>query len=278
MVIWELEKALRDILKENAAFEAKEIIMSVCGMSTSDWIINRKAEVKVEHVNKVLEMAHRRISGGPLQYIIGKAGFMGMDFEVNKNTLIPRQDTETLIETLIDMIGDRKVSILDIGTGSGCIGISLGTFLKDARITVLDISQEALNTALRNADRNGVKIKAVCMDILSEIPEGKYDVIVSNPPYIETSIIKSLQTEVRDYEPLSALDGGSDGLLFYRRITDIAPRLLNEKGILAYEIGYDQGKKVHMLMEKDFYDIRIIKDYCGNDRVITGKKTGINNL
>lgn len=278
MVIWELEKALRDILKENAAFEAKEIIMSVCGMSTSDWIINRKAEVKEEHVNKVLEMAHRRISGEPLQYIIGKAGFMGMDFEVNKNTLIPRQDTETLIETLIDMIGDRKVSILDIGTGSGCIGISLGTFLKDARITVLDISQEALNTALRNADRNGVKIKAVCMDILSEIPEGKYDVIVSNPPYIETSIIKSLQTEVRDYEPLSALDGGSDGLLFYRRITDIAPRLLNEKGILAYEIGYDQGKKVHMLMEKDFYDIRIIKDYCGNDRVITGKKTGINNL
>lgn len=278
MVIWELEKALRDILKENAAFEAKEIIMSVCGMSTSDWIINRKAEVKEEHVNKALEMAHRRISGEPLQYIIGKAGFMGMDFEVNKNTLIPRQDTETLIETLIDMIGDRKVSILDIGTGSGCIGISLGTFLKDARITVLDISQEALNTALRNADRNGVKIKAVCMDILSEIPEGKYDVIVSNPPYIETSIIKSLQTEVRDYEPLSALDGGSDGLLFYRRITDIAPRLLNEKGILAYEIGYDQGKKVHMLMEKDFYDIRIIKDYCGNDRVITGKKTGINNL
>lgn len=278
MVIWELEKALRDILKENAAFEAKEIIMSVCGMSTSDWIINRKAEVKEEHVNKVLEMAHRRISGEPLQYIIGKAGFMGMDFEVNKNTLIPRQDTETLIETLIDMIGDRKVSILDIGTGSGCIGISLGTFLKDARITVLDISQEALNTALRNADRNGVKIKAVCMDILSEIPEGKYDIIVSNPPYIETSIIKSLQTEVRDYEPLSALDGGSDGLLFYRRITDIAPRLLNEKGILAYEVGYDQGKKVHMLMEKDFYDIRIIKDYCGNDRVITGKKTGINNL
>lgn len=274
MVIWELEKALRDILKENAAFEAKEIIMSVCGMSTSDWIINRKAEVKEEHVNKVLEMAHRRISGEPLQYIIGKAGFMGMDFEVNKNTLIPRQDTETLIETLIDMIGDRKVSILDIGTGSGCIGISLGKFLKDARITVLDISQEALNTALRNANRNGVKIKAVCMDILSEIPEGKYDVIVSNPPYIESSIIKSLQTEVRDYEPLSALDGGSDGLLFYRRITDIAPRLLNEKGVLAYEIGYDQGEKVHMLMEKDFYDIRIIKDYCGNDRVITGKKTG----
>lgn len=272
MVIWELEKALREILKENAGFEAKEIIMSVCGMSTSDWIINRKAEVKEEHVNKVLEMVHRRISGEPLQYIIGKAGFMGMDFEVNKNTLIPRQDTETLIETLIDMIGDRKVSILDIGTGSGCIGISLGKFLKDARITVLDISQEALNTALRNADRNGVKIKAVCMDILSEIPEGKYDIIVSNPPYIETSIIKSLQTEVRDYEPLSALDGGSDGLLFYRRITDIAPRLLNEKGILAYEIGYDQGKKVHMLMEKDFYDIRIIKDYCGNDRVITGKK------
>ena len=252
--------------------------MSVCGMSTSDWIINRKAEVKEEHVNKVLEMAHRRISGEPLQYIIGKAGFMGMDFEVNKNTLIPRQDTETLIETLIDMIGDRKVSILDIGTGSGCIGISLGKFLKDARITVLDISQEALNTALRNADKNGVKIKAVCMDILSEIPEGKYDIIVSNPPYIETSIIKSLQTEVRDYEPLSALDGGSDGLLFYRRITDIASRLLNEKGILAYEVGYDQGKKVHMLMEKDFYDIRIIKDYCGNDRVITGKKTGINNL
>ena len=278
MVIWELEKALREILKENAGFEAKEIIMSVCGMSTSDWIINRKAEVKEEHVNKVLEMAHRRISGEPLQYIIGKAGFMGMDFEVNKNTLIPRQDTETLIETLIDMIGDRKVSILDIGTGSGCIGISLGKFLKDARITVLDISQEALNTALRNADKNGVKIKAVCMDILSEIPEGKYDIIVSNPPYIETSIIKSLQTEVRDYEPLSALDGGSDGLLFYRRITDIAPRLLNEKGILAYEVGYDQGKKVHMLMEKDFYDIRIIKDYCGNDRVITGKKTGINNL
>ena len=270
MVIWELENALKNILKENAEFEAKEIIMSVCAMSASELLINRRSEIKDEHINKAFEMAHRRADGEPLQYIIGKAGFMGMDFEVNPHTLIPRQDTETLVEHLIDMIGGRETSILDIGTGSGCIGISLGKFLKRAEITLLDISDEALETARRNARTNNVAVNTICADILAEIPGGRYDVIVSNPPYIKTSVIGGLQGEVKDYEPLRALDGGDDGLIFYRRITDIAPMLLKEGGALAYEIGYDQGESVSELMGKSFEDIRVIKDYCGNDRVVIG--------
>ena len=126
--------------------------------------------------------------------------------------------------------------------------------------------------AASNAKKNDVNVSLLNIDILNEIPNGEFDIIVSNPPYIRSDVINTLQTEVKDFEPRIALDGGDDGLIFYRRITEIAPQVLSKNGILAYEIGYDQGKEVKMLMEKDFCDIEIIKDLCSNDRVVIGIK------
>ncbi len=271
MVIRELLRELSAYLEENAEFEARELFMFASGMSLTELTMNRNSEVSKETEKKARELARRRQSGEPLQYIVGTAEFMGLEFEVNRYTLIPRQDTETLVEAVINE-AKSGARILDIGTGSGCIGISLAHFIKDADVTLADISVGALETAKRNAERNNVGIKLCNIDILNGMPEGSFDIIVSNPPYIETEVIKGLSAQVRDYEPYGALDGGEDGLVFYRRITEIAPELLNEGGILAYEIGYDQGKSVCAMMEKQFGNARLIKDLCGNDRVVISKR------
>lgn len=271
MVISELLRCVQRGLCDNAAFEARQIVMRAANMSETGLIINAKTEVSSEAEKSAVEMMERRKNGEPLQYILGTAEFMSFEFEVNESTLIPRADTETLVETVLDRIGKKTVKLLDIGTGTGCIGISIAR-LSNAKATLADISGKALRTAKRNADKNGVTAEFLKIDILSEIPYGKFDIIVSNPPYIETEVIKILQTEVKDYEPLTALDGGADGLKFYRRIAKIAPKLLNENGFLAFEIGYNQGRAVSELMKNDFDDICVIKDLCGNDRVVIGNK------
>lgn len=271
MVISELLSRVRGELSENVQFEARQLVKAALGMTDSELIINSKSEVPETAEKKVMQMAARRKNGEPLQYILGTAEFMSLEFEVNKSTLIPRADTETLVETVLGEIGGKKVTILDIGTGCGCIGISLAHYA-NADVTLADISRDALQTAARNSKRNGVETEILNIDILNEIPRGKYDIVVSNPPYIETDVIKTLQTEVKDHEPLSALDGGKDGLMFYRRIIEIAPDILNDNGFLAFEIGYNQGEALSELMSADFKDVKVIKDLCGNDRVVTGYK------
>ncbi len=271
MVISELISTIKAQLLENAEFEAKEIVMHALSISRNDLILNPKREVTdIEH--KIAEdMLKKRLSGEPLQYILGFSEFMSLKFNVNPHTLIPRSDTETLVELLIQKIADKKCNIIDIGTGTGCIGISLAKYTS-ADVTLADISKEALKIATENAKQNDIAIKTLNIDILNDIPQGKYDIVVSNPPYIRSDVLPTLQTEVKDFEPLSALDGGGDGLIFYRRITDIAPHILNNGGILAYEIGYDQAEEVKALMKKDFCDVEVIKDLCGNDRVVIGIK------
>lgn len=269
MVISELLRCVQSGLCDNAAFEARQIVMRAVNMNETGLIINAGMEVSAEDRKSALEMLKRRKNGEPLQYILGTAEFMSFEFEVNESTLIPRSDTETLVETVLEGIGEKRVKLLDIGTGTGCIGISIAR-LSNAEVTLADISDKALCTAKRNALKNGVTAQFLKTDILSEIPDKAFDVIVSNPPYIETEVIKTLQTEVRDYEPLTALDGGEDGLRFYRRLTKVAPELLNENGFLAFEIGYKQGEAVSELMRKDFDNVRVIKDLCGNDRVVIG--------
>lgn len=271
MVISELLRYIQSELSDNAAFEARQLVMRAVNMNETGLIINAKTEVSDEALLLAREMLERRRNGEPLQYILGTAEFMSLEFEVNESTLIPRADTETLVETALDEIGEKTVKLLDIGAGTGCIGISTARF-SNAEVTLADINEQALAAAKRNAEKNGVRAELLKIDILSEIPDGKFDVIVSNPPYIETEVIKTLQTEVKDYEPLAALDGGADGLTFYRRIIKIAPRLLTENGILAFEIGYNQGEAVSELMKRDFCHIRIIKDLCKNDRVVIGNK------
>ena len=273
MVISELISTIKGRLLENAEFEAKEIVMYALNLSRNELILNPKREVTDSEMQRVDELVRRRLSGEPLQYILGFSEFMSLKFSVNSHTLIPRSDTETLVELLIEKIGSKKCSLLDIGTGTGCIGISLAKY-SGADVTLADISKEALKIATENAEQNGVTIKTLNIDILNEIPQDKYDIVVSNPPYIRSNVIPTLQTEVKEFEPLSALDGGDDGLIFYKRITEIAPNILNNGGILAYEIGFDQGDEVKALMEKDFCDVEVIKDLCGNDRVVIGIKKG----
>lgn len=272
MVIGELLRHVRSSLTDNADFEARQIVMRALNMSAADLTVKSREEADEGAVLEAKRLLERRKRGEPLQYILKTAEFMSLEFEVTRDTLIPRSDTETLVEYLLDEIKEGE-SLLDIGTGSGCIGISAAHYAK-AEITLLDISGKALEVAARNAAKNGVSAEFLNIDILKDYPKRKFDVVVSNPPYIETDVIKTLQTEVKDYEPLTALDGGADGLTFYRRIIEIAPKILNKNGLLAFEIGYNQAKAVSELMRADFSGVRVIKDLCGNDRVVSGRMDG----
>ncbi len=252
--------------------EADWIISYVTGMSQSDFVLHPRKVTDAE-MREIEDIVVRRNSGEPLQYILGETEFMGMVFKVNELTLIPRADTETLVETVIRKIGDRHVRVLDIGTGSGCIGVSIAKFCKNASVTLLDYSDSILVVAKENAELNGVKAETMRCDILEEIPDGTYDIIVSNPPYIETDTIFSLDNIVKSYEPVEALDGGFDGLMFYRRIAEeVAGEILSDDGIIAFEIGYNQGEAVSdILREADFSGVKVIKDASGNDRVVTAR-------
>lgn len=271
MVIDELIRHAASRLRDNARFEAEEIVMSVLGIDRTQLITDSKRELGENEISAVNSCVQRRINGEPLQYILGECEFMSLPFFVESGVLIPRADTETLVEEVIKL-SKPNAKILDICCGSGCIGISLAHFIKDAAVTMLDISDKAIEVTAKNAELNNVmgRVTVKKCDILSEYPDKKYDIIVSNPPYIETAVIDGLQTEVKDHEPRLALDGGDDGLVFYRRITDIAPKILNENGILAFEIGFNQGAAVKELMKKNFNHIKIIKDLAGNDRVVQG--------
>lgn len=227
--------------------------------------------------NEFFNLIDHRKKGKPFQYIVRQQEFMSLNFIVDQNVLIPRQETEILVETVIQYCKTRsKVNILDIGTGSGCIAVSLAYYIKECSVTAIDISEEALNIAKYNAVANGVqeKMNFLIWDILQEdsFPAGVsyYDIIVSNPPYIVTGEIPKLQKEVREYEPHIALDGGADGLKFYRNITEKASGLLKPGGLLAFETGYNQGGEVSKIMAAKFSGIKVIKDLSGNERVVIG--------
>ncbi|MCH5211817.1 MAG: peptide chain release factor N(5)-glutamine methyltransferase [Oscillospiraceae bacterium] len=271
MVVSRLRSEVRKQLGENE-HEADWIISHVTGMSQADFVLHPR-EIADEEMRQIEDIITRRNSGEPLQYILGHTEFMGMTFKVNDLVLIPRQDTETLVENIVSKIGKKKLKVLDIGTGSGCIGISIAKLCKNTEVTLLDYSDSILAVAKENADLNGVNVKTLHCDILEAVPEGQYDVIVSNPPYIETDTIFSLDNIVSSYEPVEALDGGFDGLMFYRRIAEeVAKDILNENGIIAFEIGYNQGEEVSdILREEDFSNVRVIKDSCDNDRVVMAR-------
>ncbi len=273
MVEDSLRSKVRRELGENE-HEADWIISHVTKLSQEELILKPREITEAEE-NDIMEIVARRNAGEPLQYILGETEFMGLPFKVTEDTLIPRQDTETLVETVIEKIKDKdkEFRILDIGTGTGCIGISIAKLCPNAKVTLLDYSDAILDVARENAELNGVNVDIIRCDILEEIPEGKYDIIVSNPPYIETDTIFSLDNIVKSYEPPEALDGGFDGLLFYQRIVeDLVEELLEENGLIAFEIGYNQGEVVSdILDEADFSGIKVIKDPCDNDRVVIGK-------
>lgn len=259
----------RSILAKNNIdlMEARLLLSCVLGVRKEDIIkIN---ECTDEEFAKFLLFIERRVSGEPYAYIVGHKEFMGLDFFVNSNVLIPREDTEVLVEKVISL---EKKKILDMCTGSGCIAVSLAKFIEGASVFAADISEEALNVAKSNAEKNNVLVNFVHSDLFNNIND-KFDVIVSNPPYIKTDVIDSLQIEVKK-EPFIALDGGKSGLDFYKKIVELAPNFLNKNGVLAFEIGFDQAFDVSQMMEKDFENIEVIKDFGGNDRVVIGSLRG----
>lgn len=250
-------------------------------------------------VDKFLKLIYKRKSGYPIQYILGKQEFMGIDFYVKEGVLIPRPDTEILVEYIIDLVkskyfGDKDIiKIADLGTGSGAITLSLAYYLKDVHVYSVDVSDTALEVAAENAKRLGLESKVTLLkgDLFEPLDDlglhNSIDIIVSNPPYIPTKDISELQKEVAEYEPRLALDGGEDGLDFYRRIVNECGKYLSSDGILAVEIGYDQGQAVKELLENaqnqaayfnrsDRNSIICLKDLAGHDRVVVGflKNTG----
>ena len=215
-------------------------------------------------------------SGKPIQYITNNQEFMKLDFYVDENVLIPQPDTEILVEEVLNICKYKKddINILDLCTGSGAIGISLARYIKKSMVTMSDISEKALEIANENAEENNLKDKCtfVKSDMFENI-EKKFDIIVSNPPYIKTKVIDTLDREVQN-EPKIALDGGQDGLYFYKIIANEAWKYLKQNGILAIEIGYDQRDEVIKLLKDTgkFKDIYSKKDLSGNNRIIICKK------
>ena len=265
----EYKKLLKENNFDTYSLDVEVLLMNVTGFSKTQLYLNTDYILKTEEYEKFKEFFDRRLKNEPIAYIIEKCEFMGMNFLLNNHTLIPRPDTEILVEKAIEIIDKNNFNTaLDIGTGSGAIAISLAKYC-NINVTALDVNNKAIEMAKKNADINNVQnIEFIQSDIFEKI-NNKYDIIVSNPPYIKTKDIKTLEKNVKDYEPILALDGGKSGLIFYEKITNNAIKYLNKNGYLMFEIGYDQAKNVKNIMENNnFYNITVLKDLSGHDRVI----------
>ena len=256
---------------EEAQTDAWELLSYALKIDRTHYFLVSSDEVPDEDAAKYLALIQKRAEHIPLQHLTGVQEFMGLTFAVDENVLIPRQDTEVLAELAISLLKGKNASALDLCTGSGCLAVALQSFCPEANVAAADISEKALAVARKNAERNQCpQIAFYQSDLMDAVP-GRFDLIVSNPPYIPTDEIAELMPEVRDHEPRLALDGSGDGLYFYRRIVDEAPEHLKEGGWLLFEIGWDQGPAVADLMEKrGFSEVTVKKDLAGLDRVVSG--------
>lgn len=277
-IIKEGTKSLEAAGVDEAALDAWYLLEYVTGISRAAYYGEPERELEKEQALRYLECIESRKKRIPLQHITGEQEFMGYPFYVNEHVLIPRQDTETLVEEAVKLIRSRKkreIKVLDMCTGSGCILLSILKMCKGTEGVGCDISEDALIVAGRNANRLNIEAKWIQSDLFTEFKKitdkEKYDVIVSNPPYIRTSDIEDLQEEVRVYDPKIALDGGEDGLSFYRKIVKDSIFYLKDKGRLLFEIGCDQAEDVSALMKESGYeDVAVKKDLRGLDRVVSG--------
>lgn len=294
----------------DAGNDAKLLLLEAFGLDMTHFLLNRMQKMPEDQrvsecVEKYREWIARRAKRVPLQQILGSQEFMGMEFFVNEHVLIPRQDTETLVELVLERECrnerqneqpdehecenhgkiqrniQHKKRVLDLCAGSGCIGISLAVLGGFEYVAEADLSEEALKVTRKNVERlvqgAGTSVECFHGDLFSAIPDGAepFDILVSNPPYIPTKVIEGLEPEVRDHEPMMALDGTEDGLLFYRRIAKEAGRVLAPGASVYLEIGYDQGEAVsELLREQGFTEIEVHKDLAGNDRVVCGRFVG----
>lgn len=266
---------------ENGRNEARIILSYATGLTQTELITHSKELMNEEDFKEYEKRIHDRLTGTPLQYITGVQEFMGIPIRVNRSVLIPRLDTEVVVEEAIKIIREKEwlhPDVLDMCTGSGAIGVSVAAKVPEAIVTMADVSEEALKTAMSNASLNEVNKQCVFLlgDLFEALPaDREYDMIICNPPYIESKAIDSLSIEVRDNEPRLALDGGKDGLDFYRRIAEDAGAHLKSGGILVLEIGSDQAGSVKRILGKArrYTDIHKIKDLAGLDRAIIAERT-----
>lgn len=275
MVISALRRIVADRLLsggvEDAAFDSDNLVAFALKMTKTEMLINFDREVDSESENRIFSLADRRISGEPLQYIIGEWEFYGLPFYVGDGVLIPRADTEILVDNAIEFLKTRtNARVIDLCSGSGCIAISVKSHLPDLSVLAVELHEKAMGYLNRNVERNGVEIDVIKADVLAE-PNGfeKFDAILTNPPYIETKTVETLSREVKK-EPITALDGGEDGLVFYRAIAKNWLPLLKNNGRIFAEIGEDQAAAVTEIFENHGFECKTVKDLNGHDRVIIG--------
>ena len=275
------EERLRENNIENSTMEARYLIEYICDLNWAQYLLQADTEADPQEERRYREAVERRCSHYPLQYILGTAGFMGLEFMVNEAVLIPRQDTEILVETVLKEADILQGSVLDMCTGSGCILISLMAHGSYGRGHGADISREALDVARMNgifnrdylmkSGRKKEDVTWIQSDLFENISD-TYDVIVSNPPYIPADVIETLMPEVRDYEPRLALEGDDEGLEFYKKITEASLEHLNPGGWLFYEIGCEQAEDVSQIMrDKGLKEVHTVRDLAGLDRVVYGR-------
>lgn len=296
-VLTNIRERLQNAGIEDFEYESWAFLDWKLHIDRAEFYMNPNGEVKeelLEELERVLKQREQRV---PLQYLMGECEFMGYDFYVDERVLIPRQDTECLVELAVESIrkkevkirqklnlseadysGDNrkpeqkpaKVKVLDLCTGSGCIGISVAKLCPDTEVTLADISEGALSVAKKNAQNLDANVTLIRGNLFQNI-EGRFDYILSNPPYIPSEVIKGLMPEVKEHEPRLALDGEADGLSFYRKIINEAPDYLNPDGRIYFEIGAEQGKDLTRLMnERGFSEVKVHKDLAGLDRIVTG--------
>lgn len=268
--------------------DAQELYCYLTGLDKVSLFLKAEEEVDPETEEKYMELIRRRAERIPLQHITGVQEFMGYTFKVNPHVLIPRQDTETLVMEAAKTIqstpreklsffeklkGRKEWDVLDLCCGSGAVGISLAKICSNVKVMATDISAEAVETAEANAEDLRVKVRFLTGDMFEPVKGRKFDMIVSNPPYIRTNMISILQEEVKDHEPLNALDGGRDGLDFYRTIVEKAADFLKPEGFLLVEIGHDQGEDLRKMLKDSgkYSPAVVIKDLPGRDRVVKCK-------
>lgn len=271
------EEFLREAGIEEASIDAWLLLEFVTGVSRAKYLCDPGVEIDEQYGLRYCELIKQRAKRIPLQHLTGEQEFMGYTFKVNEHVLIPRQDTEVLVEEAIKYLRPGK-SVLDMCTGSGCILLSLlkmgaeKFYMRNVKGTAVDISEEALKVASFNAKVLGVDVSFIQSDLFENIDinvTGKFDILVSNPPYIRTAVIEGLQDEVKLHDPFIALDGKEDGLYFYRKIVKYSMNYLNDKAMVLFEIGHDQGEDVSKLLkDAGFSNVWIKKDLAGLDRVV----------
>jgi release factor glutamine methyltransferase len=257
---------------ENARLEAEWMLCAVLAMDRVGLYVNYDKPLSPSELVSFREMVARRARREPLQYILGSQEFMGIEFEVSPSVLIPRHDTGTLVEEAVKRCPGAK-RILDIGVGSGCVAVTLAASLQEAEVFGVEKSAEALALAEKNARRNGVAVRLLAGSLFEPVRDLTFDLIVSNPPYIPSGDIASLQPEVRDFEPAEALDGGPDGLDFYRSIIPAAPGYLIPGGWLLFEVGINQSPQVLRIFKEAgcYGELFAAKDSGGIERVVGGR-------